>query len=179
MKNNFCLLASVIDKLPNFGITGLPQQSFCCYLCDGINKYAINKQYPQQNPLSVVSCRDPSWDCCYFSCTLTMLQLPESCNIVKYADDTILFYSHKHIKQIVIILNNDFASLSKWLDCNELIINTKQGKTEVMIFGTSKRLNSETSPICIKNHFTTFNQAQSYKYLGLYLNSTLNMPEHV
>ena len=50
------------------------------------------------------------------------------CKIVKYADDTVLFYSQKYIEQVESFLNKDFASLCDWLEHNELILNEKKGK---------------------------------------------------
>ena len=57
-----------------------------------------------------------------------------------------------------------------WLRNNELIINTKRRKTEVTLFGTSKRLYKlNNPPLKIVNNFETTNYAKSFKYLGLIL----------
>ena len=101
--------------------------------------------------------------------------------IVKYADDTVIFYSNKDGEGIQTNLNNEFSSITNWLRKKELIINnTKRGKTEITLFGTSKclcKLNSP--PLKIMNNFQTINYTKSYKYLGLILNETLNMSEHM
>ena len=100
--------------------------------------------------------------------------------IVKYADDTVIFYSNKDAEVIQTVLNNEFSSMTNWLRNNELIINTKRGKTEVTLFGTSKRLcKLNNPPLKIVNNFETINYTKSYKYLGLILNETLNMSEHM
>ena len=44
-------------------------------------------------------------------------------------------------------LSEDLTRLKSWFDNNELIINLKKGKTESMIFGTSKRLNKLKSKV--------------------------------
>ena len=99
---------------------------------------------------------------------------------MKYADDTVIYYSHKDIKEVEKVLNNDFASLTSWLEQNELVVNKKKDKTEVMIFGTSKRLNKlDDQQLQIKHHQSTINNTSTYRYLGLTLNKTLNMSEHV
>ena len=95
--------------------------------------------------------------------------------IVKYADDTVIFYSNKDAEVIQTVLNNEFSSMTNWLRNNELIINKKRGKTEVTLFGTSKRL----CKLKIVNNFETINYTKSYKYLGLILNETLNMSEYI
>ena len=70
--------------------------------------------------------------------------------------------------------------MTNWLRNNELIINTKRGKTEVTLFGTSKRLcKLNNPPLKIVNNFETINYTKSYKYLGLILIETLNMSEHM
>ena len=57
-----------------------------------------------------------------------------------YADDTVIYRSHKSIEQIEAKLQEDFASITPWLEENQLVINMKKGKTESMLFGTEKRL---------------------------------------
>ena len=45
-----------------------------------------------------------------------------------------------NIENIEKALNEDLALLSNWFNQNQLIVNLKPGKTEVLLFGTSKRL---------------------------------------
>ena len=59
--------------------------------------------------------------------------------MMMYADDTVIFYSNKNIAQIHENLQSDFNSFVNWLEHNELIINTKIGKTETKLFGTGKK----------------------------------------
>ena len=97
-----------------------------------------------------------------------------------YADDTIIFYSNKDLKKIEEHLSRDFHSFATWLACNELIINTKIGKTETMLFGMAKRLaKANQTPFIIKHQGTNINHTNNYKYLGLNINSTLCMTEHI
>ena len=49
-----------------------------------------------------------------------------------YADDTVLYYSHKDVKEIEKILSQDLCTVSKWLQENELVLNLKKGKTVVV-----------------------------------------------
>ena len=70
--------------------------------------------------------------------------------------------------------------MTNWLRSNELIINRKRGKTEVTLFGSSKRLcKLKNPPLKIVNNFEIINYTKSYKYLGLILNKMLNMSEHM
>ena len=60
--------------------------------------------------------------------------------MLMYADDTVIFYSHKNIDRIRENLQCDFNRFLTWLGKNEVVINTKIGKTETMIFGTGRRI---------------------------------------
>ena len=90
-----------------------------------------------------------------------------------------LFISHRSIEVIERLLNEDFNIFCSWLEDNELIINTKKGKTEYMVFGTSKRLNQLNDPplnLCYRD--ISINRNDSYKYLGITVNGSLNMCEN-
>ena len=100
--------------------------------------------------------------------------------ILMYADDTVLFCSHKDINTVQRCLEDDFRLLSQWLKDNELIVNFKKGKTEVMVFGTHPRLKKlQNDPIRIEHCGNMINSTTSYKYLGIKLTPSLNMTSHI
>ena len=97
-----------------------------------------------------------------------------------YADDSVVFFSDKDIDVIQNHLERDFSSLTKWLFENELIVNSKKGKTEVMVFGTNSRLNKlKNKSLNLQHNGISINTTNSYKYLGLTLTGSLNMTEHL
>lgn len=59
----------------------------------------------------------------------------------------------------------------------DLITNTKKGKTEVMLFGTPRKVKNQT--IEIQHRFSTISQTSSYKYLGVKLDQTLQLGDHI
>ena len=63
--------------------------------------------------------------------------------VIKYADDTILYVSHSSIYTIESTLNKELLCLYCYFRENELVLNLKKGKTETMLFGTSKRLSMQ------------------------------------
>ena len=72
-------------------------------------------------------------------------------------------------------LTQDLNNLSSWFRDNERIINLKKGKTEVMLFGTGKRLNQlHESQLTLSVNGTPIHITTSHKYLGVYLDPTLN-----
>ena len=54
--------------------------------------------------------------------------------VVKYADDTVIYFANKDITMIESYLNKDFEQIARFLDDNELIMNLKKGKTETILF---------------------------------------------
>ena len=100
--------------------------------------------------------------------------------VIMYADDTVIFHSHKDVKVIEENLNLDFNSLCDWLYQNELIVNFKKGKTELMIFGTQKKLcKLGENPVIISHNGNSVNPTVSYKYLGINLTPSLNITTHI
>ena len=69
-------------------------------------------------------------------------------------------------------------SIAVWLKENELIINLKKGKTESLLFGTAKRRNMQSEPLEVTipcPDRITINGPNEYKYLGVYVDGTLNL----
>ena len=63
-----------------------------------------------------------------------------------YADDTVLLYSASSSKLIEETLNHEGNILFDWFNNNNLILNLKPGKTELVIYGTARNL--ATQPEC-------------------------------
>ena len=53
-----------------------------------------------------------------------------SCELLLYADDTCLVYSHKNVEEIEIKLNTDFNNLCDWFEDNKLSIHLGEDKTK-------------------------------------------------
>ena len=66
------------------------------------------------------------------------VEVVEHSSILKHADDTVLFVAGKEIDSIEEKLSKDMDNLSKWLRCNELILDLKKGKMESILFGTTQ-----------------------------------------
>ena len=60
--------------------------------------------------------------------------------VIKYADETVIYVGGKDIFIIETRLSSDMQAISEWCVQNELILNLNKGKTEAMLFGTSKNL---------------------------------------
>ena len=71
-------------------------------------------------------------------------------------------------------LQTDFNSLAKWCDNNLLSINIK--KTKVMTFGTKQKID-KVPQLTINFKRKTIEQVNTYKYLGIHLDSSLSFKE--
>ena len=60
----------------------------------------------------------------------------QNSNIHMYADDTALYVIGSDVNEINYLLNNDLTNVSKWFDCNRLIIN--ESKTNCMLICNKK-----------------------------------------
>ena len=60
--------------------------------------------------------------------------------MLMYADETVLLYSASSSKLIEKMLNHEGNILFDWFNNNNLILNLKPGKTELVIYGTARNL---------------------------------------
>ena len=88
-----------------------------------------------------------------------------NCKVLMYADDTVIYYSHKSIHEIENCINSDAERIHRWMTENCLILNPKKGKTEFVIFAS--RVRAENATIVIDNN--TIHQPDQYEYLGVQL----------
>ena len=72
-------------------------------------------------------------------------------------------------------LSADMNRISSWMNENELILNLKKGKTESMLFGTSKKLAAQSDILRVTFSYENVHYTTSYKYLGVEVDSTLNL----
>ena len=87
-----------------------------------------------------------------------------SCRILLYADDTVVFTSSKNQETIEENLNSDLSNLAAWFYENNLVVNLKKGKTEVILYGTSNKLSkAQKMDIMMRNE--AVNEVEMYQYL--------------
>ncbi|CAB4016872.1 Hypothetical predicted protein [Paramuricea clavata] len=171
----------IVSKLPNYGISGIEKEWFTNYLFAREQCVSVNGE---QSSFKPVKCGVPQGSILgpllfiiHFNGIVASLN---NCKILMYADDTVIYYSHKDIEVIEKKLQDDLASITSWLQQNQLIINMKKGKTESMLFGTGKRLSTLNGrQMNLECNASKVNFTSHYKYLGVHLKSSLNMNDHV
>ena len=87
----------------------------------------------------------------------------QGCQVITYADDAVIFCANKDPNVIENQLNKDMENVKNYCFTNELIINTKKGKTKVMLFGTSKRLKSSGKKLEVTFSGKQINFVMNYK----------------
>ena len=71
------------------------------------------------------------------------------CEIVLYADDAVIYCTHKNGDNIESQLNADIDQVSEWLVKNKLVVTLKRTKTECVLYVTCQRT-SKSRPLEIQ-----------------------------
>jgi hypothetical protein len=101
-----------------------------------------------------------------------------NCHFHKYADDTELSQCGlpNNFELTKLSVQNCISAISEWMDSNKLMLNTD--KTEVLTVGTTSRVNQvDCDTIQILDSNISFQK--SVKYLGVRLDQTLSMSDHI
>lgn len=97
------------------------------------------------------------------------------CRVLMYADDTVIYSSSKSLDEIEHCINLDANIIHDWMKENCLILNPKKGKTEFVVFA-SRKPQASVSIVIDQNDI---NQPDYYEYLGIQLDTHLNMNHHL
>ncbi len=100
------------------------------------------------------------------------------CEIILYADDTVIYYADKTCEKIEEQLNHDMEQISNWFVQNNLVMNLKRSKMECVLYGTHHKT-SKSRQMEKKVGGTKVVQSQVYEYLGVTMDENLNYIEHV
>ena len=92
-----------------------------------------------------------------------------------FADDIILFYSHKNIDTLNKTVNQELKKIARWLCANTLTLNIK--KTHFIIFKSRKRKLNQTVPIKINEQ--PIELVKYTKFLGVYIDEELSWKHHI
>ena len=170
--------AQIIKNLPSYGIRGKEKDQFVNYLFN--RKQAVRFGSDLSKPHNV-TCGVPQGSILgplLFLLTFNDIEsVLNHSKIITYADDTVIYVPGKSLKDIEICLNEDFHEIVTWLESMDLVCNMKKGKTEAMLFGTSRKVNNHS--LNIIHRFTKLSTTTAYKYLGIKLDQTLSLHDHI
>ena len=95
------------------------------------------------------------------------------CDLLLYADDSVLLFTHKNVDIINDQLNRDFNSLCEWFVDNKLSIHFREGKTKSILF-TSKNKLKKVRNWSIHRGDIQIKQHSKVTYLGCILDEDLS-----
>ena len=113
---------------------------------------------------------------CYLIYCNDMPSCVSKCQMIIYADDTILITSNQDLKAVKDELGDELQKCYRWLTDNKLSMH--KGKTEALVI-TSKKKQHKTQNFTISIGNYTTNSSKEVKYLGLTINNSLSGDEIV
>ena len=166
----------LLNKLPSYGIHGNDLSWFTDYLFNRSQVVEINNVRSKYEPIYSGVPQGSILGPLLFNILFNDFSdhVPKS-SVIKYADDTVIYVGHSDAYIIERHLNTDMNSISQYFRENELIINLKKGKTEVMLFGSSKRLKQSGKSLEVVYQGTAINMVTEYKYLGTIVDNYLTL----
>ena len=119
--------ARLLSKLSIYGIKDREMSWFSSYLFNRKQYVAIDGQSSEMQP---ISCGVPQGSILGPLMFILLINDIESilklCNIILYADDTVLFYAGKTSTEIENILGSELEQIARWLNENNLVRNLKK-----------------------------------------------------
>ncbi len=106
-----------------------------------------------------------------FLCYVNDMEMAVKCNLLLYADDSVLLTSDKNPKVISDTLSENLETCNDWLIDNRLSLLL--GTTEAMICGTKYKIKNKEG-FEVKCKSTTINSTTEVKYLGVKIDETLS-----
>ena len=173
------ILLKILEN--KFRVTDTALRWFNNYLRPRSFKVHIGDEYSESQKISFGvpqgSCSGVNILTCY--CSLINREVPESISINGFADDHSLWKTFKAKQQETTakqLLEDTFNQVKGWMDKMWLKLNSE--KTEYILFGSRHQLNKAEQEL-LKAGPDFIQQSDRVKYLGGFLDNTLNFELHV
>ena len=95
-----------------------------------------------------------------------------------FADDTNLFFTHKEIRNLFQIINQELENINQWFISHKLSLNIKKTKYSFFHKLRQKVNISLLLPKLIINNYK-IQRTESIKFLGVLLDENLSWKEHI
>ncbi len=106
-----------------------------------------------------------------FLCYVNDMEMVVKCNLLLYADGSVLLTSDKNPKVVSETLSENLETCNDWLIDNRLSLHL--GKTDAMICGTKCKIKNKEG-FEVKHKNTAINSTTEVKYLGAKIDETLS-----
>ena len=167
----------MLDKLSDFGFNRSALQWFSSYLTGRTQSICVNGVTSEPMPIQFGVPQGSVLGPLLFIMYINDLPLAvRVCNVELYADDTLLFFASKSVRDIESQLTSDLENLISWFHSNFLILNVN--KTKIMLIGTYQRL-SAADGFSIRTDNTDLDRVYAFKYLGVLMDQTLSWKDHI
>ena len=168
--------AILISKLDHYGIRGLPLVWIQNYLSNKFQYVEYNGFCSQSNK---IKCSVPQGS--ILGPLLFLLYINDLCNtteigeLILFADDTNLFYSHGNVSSLMSLINSELSMLNGWFQANKLSVNIS--KTNYIIFKARQRKKIFDFNLKINNK--EINRVNEVCFLGVILDENLSWKAHI
>lgn len=167
----------LIQKLQRYGIRGIALDWFKSYLQNRQQYVSIGDKNSSLRP---VFCGVPQGSIMgpllFIVYINDITNVSKLANLIMFADDTNLFYSHNNLDILCDDINNDLLLISSWFKLNKLSLNIK--KTNFMIF-RSKNKKLPKGEVKIKIEDKPIERVDHTKFLGVIINDRLTWDDHI
>ena len=166
----------LLGKLEHYGFRGVALKWFKNYLTN--RKQMVNYKSVNSDTL-VVSCGVPQGSVLgpllFLIYVNGISQTSSLLSFLLFAGDTNLFFSHKDIKMLGKIVNQELCKVANWLACNKFSLNVK--KTHFMTFkAKNKKMNLDLN---IKIGNKIIERVHNTNFLGLTIDNDLSWKHHI
>ena len=110
-----------------------------------------------------------------FLCYVNDMSASLRCRLSLYADDSALVATGRSVTDLENFLSSELETCNRWMVDNRLSLHV--GKTESIIFGTSRMLKKVTN-FAVTCNGTAINRVNSVRYLGVTLDEKLSGEDH-
>ena len=169
----------LIKKLEHYGIRGLAKEWFISYLHNRKQFTSIGNTNSEELPISCGVPQGSVISPLLFLIFLLYINDFKNCTISLdlhfFADDSNLFFSHKNLAQLEMIINVELAHVQTWLSTNKLSLNIDKSNY-VLFHPPQKKVNIS---IKLNVNDTSLKEKPCIKYLEIMLDSNLNWKTYV
>ena len=167
----------LLRKLMNIGLTSSTTQWFRSYLTNRSQITSVGDALSSATKMPVGVPQGSLFGPLLF--LIYVNDLPDchlASDIIRYAGDTVVYYSSKIVSDLEHHINADLRTVSESFSRNLLTLNIS--KCNFVIFGSPQKLN-RIQNILVKVEDTCIERTQSFKYLGVTRNQSMSWADHV
>ena len=166
----------LFDKLKYYGIRGLALDWVKSYFSNRVQFVQFNDCFSASKNISCGvpqgSILGPLFFLLYINDIANVSKLVD---LILFADDTSIFFSHKDINYLNNVLNRELRKLSDWFIVNKLSLNLT--KTKFMIFKPRQKARHPDVQLTLNNR--CIEQVNETVFLGVILDETLSWKSHI